>query len=166
MIGLAENHYLGKTRQIIVKIVPLKHPQKDSTDPATADRFILLGEDDIDDEEMLTEVFNSVDPSMRLLFINNGRRLVATIERLHNDQLPCLIILDYNMPERNGEEILRDLQRNPRYKSIPKLIWSTSGSEIYKQKCMELGASDYIIKPSNVGELKEAARYMLSFCSV
>jgi CheY-like chemotaxis protein len=91
-------------------------------------KFILCGEDDKDDEDLLKEVFTGVDESFSLSFVNNGARLVAALEQLQADELPCLIILDYNMPELNGAEILKELKRNNRYDHIPKIIWSTSGA--------------------------------------
>ena len=130
------------------------------------DKFILLGEDDADDEELLKEVFTSIDNSFSMRFANNGRKLVTHLEQLPDSNLPCLIILDYNMPELNGAEILKSLKSEARYDSIPKIIWSTSGSETYKRLCLELGACEYIIKPSSFKELTDVARYMLSFCSV
>jgi CheY-like chemotaxis protein len=130
-------------------------------------RLILLGEDDIDDEELLREVFTAADPSYALRFVNNGKKFIASIEEMAaKSEFPCLIVLDYNMPALNGAEILRELKKDKRYDTIPKIIWSTSNSATYRIRCLELGARDYIIKPSSMHELKEVARYMLSFCSV
>jgi len=127
-------------------------------------KYIMFGEDDLDEEDFLKEVFFSIDPSFSLFFINNGRKLIADLEQMPDSQLPCLIVLDYNMPELNGGEILKALKQNNRYDPIPKIVWSTSGSEIYKKLCFESGANDYVIKPSNIKELEGIARHLLSFC--
>jgi CheY-like chemotaxis protein len=79
-------------------------------------------------------------------------------------ELPRLIVLDYNMPELNGAEILKELKRNPRYNGIPKIIWSTSGSELYKKQCLDSGAQEYFIKPSSMKELEVIARHLLTYC--
>lgn len=126
----------------------------------------MFGEDDLDEEEFLKEIFISINPDYSLLFFNNGKKLLATLEKMPDDQLPCLIVLDYNMPELNGAEILKVLKQNPRYDSIPKIIWSTSGSDLYKKLCLESGANDYIIKPSNIKDLESTARHLLSYCSL
>jgi CheY-like chemotaxis protein len=68
------------------------------------------------------------------------------------------------MPELNGAEILKELSANKRYYHIPKIIWSTSGAEKYKQMCLSLGAQDYVIKPSSVKELQNVVKYMISLC--
>ncbi|MGN6293703.1 MAG: response regulator [Chitinophagaceae bacterium] len=127
-------------------------------------RTIIFGEDDIDDIDFLKETFSVLDNSFNLLFIDKGRKLLAMLETLTDNELPCLLVLDYNMPELNGAEILAHLKRDNRYSSIPKIIWSTSGSDTYKNKCLELGAVDYLIKPDNVKDYIETVRHMLTFC--
>lgn len=144
--------------------MPLKQSETAAAVPVSSGKFILLGEDDIDDEELLKEIFTAVDPSYSLVFVNNGRNVISTLRSMEN--LPCLIILDYNMPTLNGAEILMELQADERYKAVPKVIWSTSNSDTYKNHCLEMGAQDYIIKPTSMQALQEIARYMLSFCSV
>ena len=141
-------------------------PQKVILDGQLPSKFILVGEDDGDDREMLTEVFSSIDKSFILLFVNNGKEVLSALEKLRDDQMPCLIVLDYNMPGLNGSEILEEVGQNERYKNIPKIVWSTSGSDKFKKLCLELGAADYVIKPSNHSDLEKIARYMLSFCSI
>ena len=129
-------------------------------------KFILLGEDDADDQEMLKEVFASIDTAFILFFVNNGSEILSALEKLKDDQMPCLIVLDYNMPGLSGADILRELSTNERYKIIPKVVWSTSGSEKFRNICLELGAVDYVIKPNNLIKLEEVARYMLSLCLI
>ena len=101
-------------------------PQKIITSDELPSKFILLGEDDADDQEMLKEVFTSIDQSFILFFVNSGNEVLSALEKLKGDQMPCLIVLDYNMPGLNGADILRELSTNERYKDIPKIVWSTS----------------------------------------
>ena len=126
--------------------------------------FILLGEDDIDDQELLKEVFLSIDESLGFVPINNGKKLISYLHDLEDDRLPSVLILDYNMPELNGAEILEILKSHERFKSIPKIIWSTSNSYDYKAQCLKHGATEYIVKPSNMSNLVEVAKHMLSYC--
>ena len=144
----------------------MPHPQDEQKfiDKIPSSKFILLGEDDIDDEELLKELFSSVDNSFLLTFINNGKQLVDYLDALPENLLPCLIVLDYNMPELSGADILEILKTRERYNSVPKIIWSTSGTETFRKRCLELGAEDYLIKPSRVSELIQAIQYMISFC--
>ena len=97
-------------------------------------KFILFGEDDIDDEDLLREIIGNIDESFYLLFMDNGRKLLERLNELPDNHLPCLIVLDYNMPELNGAEILKEIRKNSRYASIPKVIWSTSNSETVQKR--------------------------------
>jgi len=144
--------------------VPLKEPPETIAHTRRLSKFILLGEDDADDEELLKEVFQSVDNTFSLGFASSGRKLISRLESTGDKDLPCLLVLDYNMPELNGAEILKELNARKRYDSIPKIIWSTSGSDTYKSLCLSLGACDYLRKPSSIQGLKDAAKHMLSFC--
>lgn len=141
-------------------------PQKVITSTETPSKFILLGEDDADDQEMLKDVFTSIDTAFILFFVNNGSEIISALEKLKDDQMPCLIVLDYNMPGLNAADILRELSTNERYKNIPKVVWSTAGSEKFRSLCLQLGALDYVIKPNNITDLERIARYMLSLCLV
>jgi len=141
-------------------------PQKTEPMASSDTKFILLGEDDIDDQELLKEIFASIDGSYRLLFANTGEQVLSALGKLSDNQLPCLIVLDYNMPGANGAEVLKELKKQSRYENIPCIIWSTSGSDTFKTLCLKLGAVDYLIKPSRIKEMADIVRYMLSVCLV
>ena len=70
--------------------------------PSGHSKYIVFGEDDLDDEELLKELFESVDTSFDLVFINNGKQVIDFLQAAPPNALPCLIILDYNMPGSNG----------------------------------------------------------------
>lgn len=144
--------------------MPLNPPYPKGLNPDLIPKFILLGEDDIDDEDLLKEIFSGIDGTIDLRFINTGRKVLSALEAMAAGQLPSLIVLDYNMPELNGAEILKILKDNPRYDHIPKVIWSTSGSDVYKKKCLDLGAKEYVIKPSSINDLSAIARRLVSLC--
>lgn len=144
-------------------------PKQDQKNTASSDeptRFILIGEDDADDEELLKEIFSSLGATFSLIFINNGQKLISVLDDMSKKNLPCLILLDYNMPEMNGSEILKHLSQNKDYRNIPKIIWSTSNSDTYRNLSLENGADDYILKPTNLKELTDVVRHLLSRCRV
>jgi|SRR6185312_13518711 len=136
-------------------------PMKQTNNPG---RLVLIGEDDIDDEEILKEVFESIDTSFQVEFMNNGQTIIKFLEELKNEEMPCLIILDYNMPALNGAEILKRLNSNEQIKHVPKIIWSTSNAAAYKKMCLESGACDYLVKPNKIKDLENMIRHMLSYC--
>jgi len=127
------------------------------------DKQILIGEDDIDDQEILEEIFLSIDPSLNVTFINDGEKIVSYLQNASSEDLPGLMILDYNMPHLNGAEILKSIQQDQRVKNIPKIIWSTANAAGFKNICLQLGACEYLVKPSSFTELKSMIRGMLSF---
>jgi CheY-like chemotaxis protein len=126
-------------------------------------KLILIGEDDIDDKEILEEIFLSMDSSVKLTFINDGQKLVSFLENAKPESLPGLIILDYNMPHLNGAEILKSLQQNDDVKNIPKIIWSTANADGFRNICLQLGACEYLVKPSRFRDLESIIKQMLSY---
>lgn len=126
-------------------------------------RLILLAEDDSDDQELLENAFGEIDPAWKVVCIPNGKRFVSYLDTIQDDQLPALLVLDYNIPELTGAEIVKVLNNHSRYQHIPKIIWSTSSSPVFKAMSMELGAADYITKPNDVASFLSIAKYMLSF---
>ena len=124
---------------------------------------ILLAEDDLDDQELLSEAFLSIDPNIHFLSFTTGKKIISYLEGLSDNDIPDMVILDYNIPEMNGEEILKYLQKHTKYNSIIKLIWSTSNSVLYEDACMAIGAYAYLVKPSNISGLDELAKKILGF---
>ena len=74
-----------------------------------------------------------------------------------------MVILDYNIPEINGADILKHLEEDERYRDVVKLVWSTSNATLYEKSCIALGAKAYLVKPTNVSGLTEMAKKMLDF---
>ena len=105
-----------------------------------------------------------LDPGIQLKSFTSGIKFIDALKQTPDELLPCLIILDYNIPEINGAEILSHLRQTGRYDHISKIVWSTSNSEYFRKSCLDLGAKDYVIKPSNVNGLKKIAEFFLASC--
>lgn len=126
-------------------------------------RTIFLAEDDMDDQEFLTEALRAIDDSIRLFSFSTGIKFMNGLSQTSDEDLPGLIVLDYNIPELNGAEILAQLSQQERYAAIPKLVWSTSDSELYRQNCLAFGASAYLVKPSSIKGISAIAEEMLAY---
>jgi CheY-like chemotaxis protein len=127
---------------------------------------VLLAEDDIDDQELLEEAFKEIDPGIRICSFTSGRQFLQYLDSLPDSSIPDLIVLDYNIPEVSGADILRHVDETPRYRAVVKLVWSTSSASLFEKTCMSLGARAYLVKPSNISGLIEMAKKMLSYVHV
>lgn len=134
---------------------------KEENSTFSTHQHILLAEDDKDDQELLKEAFSKVDPSCLLHIEANGRNALTYLETLSDNALPGIIILDYNMPELNGSQVLEKLDASPRYRSIPKVILSTSDNIKYVEESLEKGALAYRVKPYDFTGLLAIAREMI-----
>ena len=69
---------------------------------------------------------------------------------------PDLLILDINMPEVTGLDMLEFLRRRPEWKNLPVVMLSTEAADVTVDKAMKLGADGYITKPATIEELERA----------
>ena len=129
--------------------------------PGNSPITVLLAEDDLDDQELLEEAFSSLDPNLHLLTFSSGKLFLQGLQSLA--ALPDMIILDYNIPEMNGAEILQQLRKIGSYEDLVKIVWSTSKSPLYENSCLASGAHAYFVKPSNMAGLTDLARKMISY---
>jgi CheY-like chemotaxis protein len=131
-----------------------------------ASNWILVADDDLEDQEMVTEVIGQLDNSIEISTASDGREALAKITALSDEKLPALLILDYKMPYMNAGEVLEALAQDNRYSQIPKIVWSTSNREDDVNRCLQAGASRYFVKPSRFSELRTIVRQMLEFCKL
>jgi CheY-like chemotaxis protein len=124
---------------------------------------VLVAEDDIDDQELLAQALYALDPGIIITFITNGNKFRRHLEELGDSNLPRVILLDYNLPELNGVEILKFLSTNERYRDIPKMVWSTSNSGVFRNQSIQFGAVEYIVKPINFDSFTQIALKILSY---
>ncbi|HLO79451.1 MAG TPA: response regulator [Chitinophagaceae bacterium] len=128
----------------------------------TTPTFILIAEDDIDDQEMIHEMIIMIDPECKLEFISKGGKVMSYLESLQDGDLPNLILLDFNLPEFTGIQLLQQMGEIKRYESIPKILWSTSKYSVLRNECLQFGADDFLVKPSSLQELENLMSYVLS----
>lgn len=130
------------------------------------DRIVFLAEDDTDDQDMLVEMIREQDSSMEFEIATTGSRALDLLKKMVvEDKLPCLILLDYNLPEISGAEILEKLRDMKAYEKIIKVVWSTSNSPVYQKKCLEAGAYSYIVKPTGIAGIRNIAKELVELCT-
>lgn len=130
------------------------------------EKTILMVDDDEEDRMLLKDVFEELGFTDTTQFEENGEKALAFLKSCNDKaiKLPCLIVLDLNMPRLNGRETLRKLKNTPAYKNITVVIYSTSLNPKERDECMALGAHDYMIKPISYKQAVEIARYFHSIC--
>ena len=124
---------------------------------------VLIVEDDLDDQKIITRAFAEVAPHYNITYLNDGKMLVDLLQSYPGPELPSLIVLDYNMPLLNGLETLKILELDQRFNKIPKIIYSSSSQNYIKNLCYSANAKAYITKGVTIDEIKENIQEMLSF---
>jgi CheY-like chemotaxis protein len=126
---------------------------------------ILLADDDADDKMIIKDAIRFVSNEDIMYFAENGEETLEVLnENYEEGELPCLVVLDLNMPKMNGTETLRHIKSDVRFKDIPVIIYSTSINPLEKEKCLLLGAHSYITKPISLKESLATAKQFFDFC--
>ena len=116
---------------------------------------IVIVDDDADDREIIRDAFVSAIDEQEFVFIENGDRLLEYLDQQNETSVPSLIMLDLNMPGKDGRETLKELKTNSRYQHIPTIVFSTSSSQRDKQTVYDMGANCFITKPDTFNKLIE-----------
>jgi CheY-like chemotaxis protein len=116
---------------------------------------IVIIEDDIDDQDILSEIFKELNYKNELVFFGDG---VQALEYLINiDIEPFLVLSDINMPKLNGMELREKIHNNEdlRLKSIPYLFFSTSTEQQHVIDAYSRSIQGFFVKPSSYDKLKK-----------
>ena len=113
--------------------------------------FIVLIDDDEDDLDMLSSALQI--HGFRVKTFNAGHHAIESLKAMATvHDLPELIILDYNMPRLNGEQVLNLLKSEDSVKSVPVFIYSTCLSEVCQNALVAMGAHGALVKSGNYHE--------------
>jgi CheY-like chemotaxis protein len=115
-------------------------------------RSVLMIDDDEDDRMLFQEVVKSIDRDIHCWTSPDAQ---AALEMLRHELIvaPDIIFLDVNMPRLNGLEFLKIIRSEKGFTRIPVIMYTTSSNPHDMKNAKQLGASDYIIKPSDFTEL-------------
>lgn len=127
-------------------------------------KSILIADDDADDREMLKTAFEESDVKQSLCFVGNGEELMDYLRRngKYADEqkypFPRIILLDLNMPKKDGREALKEIKTDNHLRLIPVIVLTTSTEEKDILTSYELGVNSYVIKPVTYKGLLELTR--------
>jgi DNA-binding response OmpR family regulator len=116
---------------------------------------VIMADDDQDDCFLAQEAFVEISVPVDFSCLEDGLVLMDYLSEQSRPEvkaLPTLILLDLNMPRKDGRQTLQEIKAEPRLREIPIVIFTTSDEE--KDKCFaaKAGADLFIIKPSNYDE--------------
>ena len=134
---------------------------------------ILLAEDDADDRLLVREALTEGRVVNELRCVEDGEELLDYLHRRgryadpEESPRPGLVLLDLNMPRKDGREALREIKADPDLKRIPVVVMTTSKAEEDIFRSYDLGANSYITKPVTFERLVELmkvlGRYWIEF---
>jgi CheY-like chemotaxis protein len=124
-----------------------------TTNSAPKPNVILVAEDDADDRLLAKDALAESQMHAELHFVENGEELLdylyqrAKYSGSTNAPRPRLILLDLNMPRKDGREVLREIKATPSLRCIPVVVLTTSKADTDIERLYELGANSFITKP-------------------
>ena len=125
---------------------------------------ILYAEDDLDDLFIVKQAFELYDGDINIIHASNGFETLQHMADLEGKQrLPCLIVLDINMPGMDGRETLIQLKQHERFKKIPVVLFTTSSSSLDKAFAEKWGAK-FITKPLVYAEMEKMVDTFIAYC--
>jgi CheY-like chemotaxis protein len=124
---------------------------------------ILMAEDDPDDRMLSQEALKEARLNNELFFVEDGEELMDYLCHRgrfsdNNAPRPGIILLDLNMPRKDGREALEEIKDDPSLRSIPVIVLTTSKAEEDILRSYDLGVSGYVTKPVTLGELIEVMK--------
>lgn len=117
------------------------------------DIIILMADDDEEDRMLAEDAMEEARLKNEIHFVEDGEELLQYLKReepfthLKGKPLPGLILLDLNMPRKDGREALTELKSDPRFRHIPVVVLTTSKAEADIVKTYDLGVNSFITKP-------------------
>jgi CheY-like chemotaxis protein len=126
----------------------------------------FLIDDDQDDQEIFTLAVNRLDPTIACVMADDG---IEALNKLYQDEtfVPSYIFLDLNMPRMNGKQCLSELKKIERLADTPIIIYSTSAETRDILETKQLGATDFLTKPSLLDSLTHSlARVFIEYPKV
>lgn len=127
---------------------------------------ILMADDDEDDYLLAREALIESRLANHLYFVKDGEELMDYLYRRGNYSRevdaprPGLILLDLNMPKKDGREALREIKADPHLRQIPVVVLTTSKAEEEIYQIYDLGANSFISKPVTFSSLVDVIKTM------
>lgn len=127
---------------------------------------ILLAEDNPADARLTVEGFKDAAINHNMAVVEDGQQVLDYLRRelpYTDVSIPDLILLDLNMPKKNGHEVLSEIKSDEELRIIPVIIFSASSAPSDVLKAYRLHASAYLTKPIDLDEFRDLVRSINDF---
>ncbi len=130
---------------------------------------ILYADDDAEDRMLVKDAWAENRLANELHFVEDGEELMDYLRRrgqythLVGEPLPGMILLDLNMPRKDGREALQEIKSDPRLRSIPVVVLTTSKADEDILRAYDLGVNSFILKPVTFDSLVEITRTLSKY---
>lgn len=130
---------------------------------------ILIADDDAEDRMLIQEALEESRLKNHIQFVENGEELMDYLKNRHrfNDRekfpTPGLILLDLNMPKKDGREALKEIKSDDMLKLIPIVVLTTSKAEEDVLRTYDLGVSSFITKPVTFSSLVDVMKTLSKY---
>jgi CheY-like chemotaxis protein len=132
---------------------------------------ILVAEDDNDDKLLIIKAFQKILPKENIICVPDGEALLQYLNRdspfdqIENYLVPDIILLDLNMPRKDGKTALAEIKSHEEFKKIPVIIFTTSNLRDDIEITYKLGSSSFITKPGSFTDLVKVAKEIENYWS-
>ena len=127
-------------------------------------RKILLVEDDLIERMKFKKIVSAHDCDVEVMEVENGEEAFTFLE--HAEQLPCVILLDINMPKMDGLQFIEKVKQNERFKFLPVVFLTTSSNDKDLIQAYELGGAGYMIKPLKYEDYKTMVKTIIEYWGI
>ena len=133
--------------------------------PVTPRNIVFYADDDTDDLELVQEAFIHYTNNVEVVTAKDGVQALSYLQSLRGDSpIPCLIILDINMPLLNGRDVLKRLRTMSRFDSIPVVLFTTSSSPHDQEFARKFNAG-FVTKPLDVSQMEMITQLFIEHCA-
>src|SRR3954454_19401155 len=127
--------------------------------------IVVYVDDDVDDLMMVNDAFSKYAHNVEVVLLKDGIEALSYLETLSTfDPIPCLIILDINMPKMNGREALHEIRKMERFKEVPVVMFTTSSGLQDKAFAFQYKAG-FLTKPLDLSQMEEITDKFIEHCS-
>jgi two-component system, response regulator len=132
----------------------------------TENRKMLLVEDNLDDIELILRALRKYSIKAQVDVVQDGEEALdylfarGEFAKQENEELPVVVLLDLKLPKVDGLEVLKALRAEPRTRTLPIVVLTSSTQEEDVEQAYRLGANSFLHKPVNFGDFRQLVQQL------